>query len=887
MNAIPGTYTVTAAPVVVGTSTYYAAQATLTVSVTSGSASTANVVYSTIIPNTTKVLDATGMSGLTVSTDGSTVTLPASSPVAASLSVGDVLASAPTTAAPNGLLVKIVSVSTSGGTVTASVQQAALTDAIQQATFQFTEALGPTNTTPSLRSKSKISSRRVLGHKLTSRDLAEASSVGTACARNLNTISLPIDLELVGEDPSGPGEASLTTLQGAGDYCPSFNFALQIQSFQLVSANATITLGVDLSITAGDEGGLGITQNLQSIKGPLTTALIGGVPVTIQPTLTPFVGLKLTPSANISAYTLYSASSIITVGVSYANGQWSPIGTVTSPAASPGATSVDAPLTLKGFVGLQAGAEIYGVVTPYLSTDAYLQFVSSLTASPCWSLNFGIEGNVGVNAKIFGLTVADYSSPSLNLYNSNILQSSVTCFTPVLDTVTPNQALPNSPDLTIALTGSNFVPDSVVNFNGQPLTTTFTDPSDLTAVIPAIDLEQAGAFPVTVNSPDPPGGTSVPLTFEIKGVTVTLSTTTASVPVGVSQLFAATVKGTTNTAVTWSVNGIAGGNSTFGTITEEGVYTAPGTVPNPSAVVVTAISKADLSATDSASVTVSTANPTYFNGDAFVSPDTTVCDYPAPWTPATPPCKSALQSGTSTADLSVSENGASSVVGFDGSNFSVGASTTSVSTENRADAVGSGSYNYVLTSTTIAAGTPVSLTGTISRTGSLSADTLRCDIAYHAAGCGHVTAQETFMINIGFSGVLALSSINQGERVYPEEFLSIISPETIYPPYTESSLADSSVFTFGISGNKPVLLSEPNIIYTVVQGSIASYPLGTLTVNFTVPVGMPFGIGLFDGVNTHGCGGGNLGCDGGNGTSTGVIPAPQLVLPPGVVLHNQ
>ena len=45
--------------------------------------------------------------------------------------------------------------------------------------------------------------------------------------------------------------------------------------------------------------------------------------------------------------------------------------------------------------------------------------------------------------------------------------------------------------------------------------------------------------------------------------------------------FTATVTGTTNTAVTWSVNGVAGGNSTVGTISTSGAYTAPATAPEP------------------------------------------------------------------------------------------------------------------------------------------------------------------------------------------------------------------------------------------------------------------------------------------------------------------
>jgi len=44
---------------------------------------------------------------------------------------------------------------------------------------------------------------------------------------------------------------------------------------------------------------------------------------------------------------------------------------------------------------------------------------------------------------------------------------------------------------------------------------------------------------------------------------------------GATQQFTASIDGLSNTAVTWSVDGTAGGNSTVGTITDNGLYTAP------------------------------------------------------------------------------------------------------------------------------------------------------------------------------------------------------------------------------------------------------------------------------------------------------------------------
>ena len=101
-------------------------------------------------------------------------------------------------------------------------------------------------------------------------------------------------------------------------------------------------------------------------------------------------------------------------------------------------------------------------------------------------------------------------------------------------------------------------------------------------------------------------------------VSVTVSPHNAGVETSHTQQFSATVVNTNNTSVTWQVNGVTGGNSTVGTINANGLYTAPGTVPAQPTVTVTAISVADPTKSDSASVTITvtpvlTVNPQQAN----------------------------------------------------------------------------------------------------------------------------------------------------------------------------------------------------------------------------------------------------------------------------------
>lgn len=86
-------------------------------------------------------------------------------------------------------------------------------------------------------------------------------------------------------------------------------------------------------------------------------------------------------------------------------------------------------------------------------------------------------------------------------------------------------------------------------------------------------------------------------------VTVAISPTNTSLQVGQSLQFSASVSGTSNTGVNWLVSGITGGNSTVGTITSTGLYTAPLNAPATS-VSVTAVSSASSSSSASCTVTI-------------------------------------------------------------------------------------------------------------------------------------------------------------------------------------------------------------------------------------------------------------------------------------------
>lgn len=89
---------------------------------------------------------------------------------------------------------------------------------------------------------------------------------------------------------------------------------------------------------------------------------------------------------------------------------------------------------------------------------------------------------------------------------------------------------------------------------------------------------------------------------------VTVAPKTQDVFAGANQLFSANVQGTgiINPNVTWSVNGVPGGNSAVGTVGTgpSAFYTAPDVIPNPASVTITATSVQDTTKSGTAVATV-------------------------------------------------------------------------------------------------------------------------------------------------------------------------------------------------------------------------------------------------------------------------------------------
>jgi|CZKY01.1.fsa_nt_gi hypothetical protein len=136
-------------------------------------------------------------------------------------------------------------------------------------------------------------------------------------------------------------------------------------------------------------------------------------------------------------------------------------------------------------------------------------------------LRFSVRSSALIVLSAFVLTAANLVAQSVNpipLVNQPLL---------------PDAAAPGSPGLTLTVNGTGFVPTSVVNWNGTPLSTAFVNVHQLVADVPASALASASTASVTVSSPAPGGGTSNAVPFTVTSPTTSLAFATSTVSVGV------------------------------------------------------------------------------------------------------------------------------------------------------------------------------------------------------------------------------------------------------------------------------------------------------------------------------------------------------------------
>jgi len=253
-----------------------------------------------------------------------------------------------------------------------------------------------------------------------------------------------------------------------------------------------------------------------------------------------------------------------------------PIWTITLTATDPDGTNTG---------NARLGVPVSLAVT---NTDTGSQYVNYSLAGPG---TISMSGAYGQNATYTPpqtmpaattavITASMGGFPSLaTSYTINLIDPA-----PVVTTASPTQLL-TAGTQTVTLTGTGFLPTTVISSSGTPLAATYVSYTKMTVPV-TVAANATGPINLIVQNPAPGGGsTTVSETVATPALTVTATdadgTNTGTAELGVNVTMTASASGIASTAVTWTLAGP-------GSITSAGVYTAPLTMPASTAVTITA-----------------------------------------------------------------------------------------------------------------------------------------------------------------------------------------------------------------------------------------------------------------------------------------------------------
>jgi hypothetical protein len=400
---------------------------------------------------------------------------------------------------------------------------------------------------------------------------------------------------------------------GARAFDVAINGETVLTSFDMVAAAGASLKAVDrqfpVSVTTGQ---ITITFS-RVVENPAVNAIEitpdSGITVTVSPGSTT---LMPSETQQFTATVTGTTNTAVTWSLNPATGTIDANGLYTAPASIPAAETVTVTATSVAEPTSFATATVtLGTNEPIRVNAGGGQYTD--TIGRVWSADTGFTGGAtfSTSSSING-TVEDVLYQSLRYGNFADLQYQFTVA---------------NGDYKVTLKFAELFHSAAgarvfdVAINGETVLTNFDMVAAAGARLKAVDRQ----FPVSVTTGqititfsrvvENPAVNAIEITPD-SGITVTVSPGSVTLMPSETQQFTATVTGTTNTAVTWSLN------PATGTIDANGLYTAPASIPAAETVTVTATSVADPNSFDTATVTLGSNSPIRVNAGGGEYTDT-------------------------------------------------------------------------------------------------------------------------------------------------------------------------------------------------------------------------------------------------------------------------
>lgn len=458
----PGTYELDATPASVPYAKWWPQNPKLEAVVQAGRTTTASDEYSVEVPSTTKVLAADALPSqptLQASAPGSVLLTPAQ---AATLAPGDVLVAAAGPVDPEGLLRKVVALSSSGAYVQVQTVAATVVDAVPTGSFdlQFSP-VGAASSATTAAADTGADRRTYLDAYQPPRAGSEnpvllAGSSSPQLQFSLKPLDYPCGLFGTGTGTSASQVEQ--QLQTNLRVIPSPDFSVRWVNKRGIEATFAVTLSDQYQISA--RASVGVTCGKQIHiparavpVGPPVHVQLGPIPLVVQPQYD-FV-VQLTGYMTSGAAWGFRQQASLKLGMTSTPSGETPIASFHNRFTP--LTPKLAETNVTAAVGPQLTLAIDGIGGPYLSLQLFgagdiSKSTTAHTGQVTATLTAGIRAGVGIKLTLFGFTNLDAGIPNLLQVSKQIYKNTQSYSPPSVSrpgtSVTTRPVLPSSPPVT-------------------------------------------------------------------------------------------------------------------------------------------------------------------------------------------------------------------------------------------------------------------------------------------------------------------------------------------------------------------------------------------------------------------------------------------------------
>jgi trimeric autotransporter adhesin len=524
-----------------------------------------------------------------------------------------------------------------------------------------------------------------------------------------------------GPSPAITSISAATTSAASTPFCSAQGFTLTVNGTNFTNdavinwngARQATTFVSATQLTAAIPASLPASAGTVAVTVTNSIGSSSSLPFTLSTPATPLVAPTITSLSQTSAAAGSSALTLTVTGTNILPCsvlQWVNTGNVKStlPTTFVSTTQLTAVVPPADFLTIGNNQVVIFTPTPGGGTSAAIQFsvlppfITSLTSSTtqsnatpsCTTTGFTltVNGTNFVNGSVVNwnnsprattfvsatqltaaISVADIAAAgaaSVTVSNSGVASapapftvSASSLPVPAITSLAPGGATAGGSTFSLSVTGSNFLPCSVVQWNGAARVTTYLSATQVQASILATDIASAATISVTVFNPAPAGGTSNALSFAVVAPTITsLSASTTSLP---STPFCGPA------GLTLTVNGT---NFVNGLVVNWNGSPRPTTFVSATQLTA-AITAADAAFPGTAAITVSNATTT--SNSATFSMTTPATNLPAPAIASLSPSSQGVQSAGSKITVDVT---GTNLLPCSAVNLTAGATTTPLTT---------------------------------------------------------------------------------------------------------------------------------------------------------------------------------------------------------------